>query len=476
MIWTIAAWISLLLGLALIAHGLFWDRPGFRGRPARRCRRCDYDLTDAGEVPVKCTECGRVHRAEKSLRRVRRHKRVVAVGLVVLVGAGVLSQVPRGLRGELFRGMPAWALVQLQPLFPERENAYKNHPSRELSNRLNDTTNPKRHAEVVAIIHALADGSVFAEAGSEQWARTSGRWFGARAFWFGYPSQEWHYPDLMPADEALRGALDRLMRVLPEWNPVTRDKWPEGYRVTIESGYGRPLWPIKGDLNERAVLRIEGHDDIVVDGFISNFDIGPIGEAGERIEADLELSYFRMKLRDRDESTQPVWTQRFPIQWEVVKDVENAVEIVADDTLLDAVKHELVLASREGNFYEAVMQNAAFDLQRFDDLGIGLRIALFDADEPITEWRLRWSVTGRELLQMTTSGVNYVPFQQLKDRIDQAMLSKTLRVSVVSDPQLAMENLDADRIWSGSFEMMYHEAVGTGEAMQEETQPETTGP
>jgi len=389
---------------------------------------------------------------------------------VLLLGAGVLSQVPRGLRGELFRGVPSWMLVQLQPLFPENENAYTNHPSRELSERLNDTKNPDRHAQVVAIIHDLAKGSVFSKAGSERWGRTSGKWFGARAFWFGFPGQDWQYPDLTPADDALRNALEELMRVLPGWDPSTRARWPEGYRVKIKSGSFRPDWPTIGDLNERAILRLEGYDEIVRDGFVRHFGIEPIGSAGDVIEGEIELSYFRVRVWERDETAEPVRTERFPIRWEVVADVEDAVEIVTDDSLLDDVKIDLVLASRSGEFYAAVMQNPAFDVHLSDGIGVGLRVTLSDGEGPITEWYVSWLYEDGALAYMSTGGANYVPSDEVDSRLDKAMLNNALRVHVVGDPQLALENLEAEKIWEGGFEMMYHEAV------QEKTPPESTGP
>lgn len=466
----IASWLLLILSLMLIGVGLFWDRPGWRGRPARRCRKCGYDLSDAGDVPVTCSECGKVHARERSLRRVHLHKRVAVLGVLLLVGAAVLGVVPAGLRGELMKPLPNWLLVELQPLFPEEAWGWKNHPTRELTDRLMNTTDPMSHSEIVGVINAVADGSVFAEAGSSRWWRTSGRWFGGQVFRFGSKEAGWSYPDQTPADAALNEAFDRLISVLPKWDPGTRAKWPEGNRVKIESGAIRPRWPTKGDLNERAILRLNGYEEIISDGFISFFDIDPVGSAGDVIEGEIELSYFRVEVWDRDEKDEPVRTERFPIRWGVVQDLEDAVEIVTDDSLFDDVKFDLVLASKEGDFYQAVMRNPALDPKRYGDLGVGLRITLFDGEEPITEWYLRWHFADGELKEMTTGGANYVPFHEADARLNEAMLAKTLRVRVIGDPQLALENLKAGKVWEGGFEMMYHEAT------QEEAPPETTGP
>lgn len=111
MIWGIAFWGLLALGVLAVLWGLLWDRPGFRGRPARRCRACWYDLSDAGEVPVKCTECGRVHERERSLRRVRRHKRLVLVGLLVLVAAYSIRTTPAIKQRGVWAAVPSWVLI-----------------------------------------------------------------------------------------------------------------------------------------------------------------------------------------------------------------------------------------------------------------------------------------------------------------------------------------------------------------------------
>ena len=410
------------------------------------------------------------------MRRVRRHKRVVLLGVVFLMGTGVLSLVPRGLRGELFTPFPSRVLVQLQPLFPEQAWSIKNHPSRELTERLMDPDDPMGRDEIVAMINAVAEGSVFARAGSKRWARTSGRWIGGQTFRFGSKEAGWHYPDRTPADAALNDAFDRLMSILPEWDPRTRDRWPLGQLVTIRSGFEHPRWPTKGDLNERALLRFEGYEDIEIDGFIGHFDIMPLGEAGELIEGEIELSYYRVEVWDRDESEEPVKVERFPIRWRVVGSTSEAVEIYNDPTLLDPVKREIVRLAREEDYGELIMNDPFFESRVFEGLGMGLRVTLLDGETPIAEHHLRWMCRDGDVNQMSRSGDNFVPFSEVDARIEQAVSAGTLRVRVEGDPLQAMEIVDADRIWVGSFSMHYAEAVELDESAQKTAPPETTGP
>lgn len=101
-LWSGLGWALLVVGLGLLAWALFWDRAGWRGRAALRCRGCWYDLTGCSELSrvskgslVVCSECGRGHRSIRAMQRTRRRKRwaVVAVGL--LLGAYGASVWPR---------------------------------------------------------------------------------------------------------------------------------------------------------------------------------------------------------------------------------------------------------------------------------------------------------------------------------------------------------------------------------------------
>lgn len=480
MVWIILSWVCLILSITLIGVGLFWDRPGFRGRPQRWCRKCKYNLSGAGEVPVMCTECGREHATEKSLRRVRRHRRVVLLGLMILLGAGVLSQVPRGLRGELFKPVPNWVLVELQPLFPEDAWSIKNHPSRELTDRLMDTMDPMPRAEIVDVINGIADGSVFAEAGSKRWARTSGRWIGGQVFRFGSKEAGWNYPDKTPADEQLLDALDRLLSVLPQWKPLTRERWPEGYRVKIESGSFHPRWPTKGYLNERAVLRLTGQDEIVNDGFIDHFDIDPIGKAGDVISGEIELSYFRVEPWDRTQSRDPVKVETFPISWRVVHRVEDAVDLVRDPQIDQIVLRECV-GVRVGWLTDYVdRQNPVWTQPRFEELGMGLVVQYLNDAGPIMERYMHWVCKDGQLRGPTSGGNSFVPYEHSMQMVEDARRDGTLRVRITGDPRIGLNRLEADRIWVGEIDMLYSEALAAAEKArageQEETPPETAGP
>lgn len=475
MAWVIGAWFALGAGLVCLGVGLFWDRPGFRGRPQRRCRRCGYDLVGAGEVPVTCAECGREHVSERSLRRVRRHKRAVMAGMLLLVAAPVLGLVPRGLAGALLAPLPSWALVELMPLFPEEPWSIKNHPARTLTGRMLDPNRPMTHAQLAGMIEAVADGSVFAEAGSRRWGRTTGRWIGGQAFRFGSRDAGWHYPDKTPADARLEGAFDRLMRVLPEWAPATRPRWAAGQRVTIESGSEHPRWPVLGNLNERAVLRLRGRDPIVHDGFIGRFDIAPLGEAGDMIEGEIELSYFRVEVWGRGERDEPVRAQRFPIRWRVVGDMGEAVELVDDPLVDDLIVEELVPELIGQQFLHSVVNKPVWASRAMEGLGMGVRLTLFDDEAPIVEYQVRWVARNGKVRGVRKRQTSHVRYDEVDERIQDAAAADALRVRVVGDPAIGMQIIGAQRVWAGEVEVLYSDVVREPEHAEYGQDPDQGG-
>lgn len=468
MIWIIGVWISLLLGLGLITCGLFWDRPGFRGRPTRRCRRCAYDLSDAGEAPVKCTECGRVHGTERSLRRVRRHKRVVAAGVVVLLMPAAVF-LPAG---SHYQYLPSWILADLMTVHGTDYQSMNTSPGAILSERLMDPQKMPPRDEVVGIINTIARGNFYAPPGSHRWSENSGMWIGGQAFRLRAPGGGWQYPDGTPGDEALNEAFQQIEQILPPWDPSTRAAWPAGSRVKIESGFQRPSWPVEGRLNERAELRIAGREPIVVNGFISHFEIEPIGEAGERIEATLELSMYRGRGADE----QPARKESFDLTWDVVGSVDDVLETTDSAEIRTAIV-ELVAPNLARTLDDTGFLDAWLAPQ-FDGIAFGIEAEVFDGEESLGRSRHWWmAVDGQWVTSMTsTPGLSMDQYNAFGYRSNQARDRGTLRVVIRGVPELALRIHEAETAWDGEVDVLYSDAVKAAEAAQEETPPETTGP
>lgn len=476
MIWGIAAVVLACVGVLCVVMGLFWDRPGWRGRPARRCRKCGYDLSEAGDVPVTCTECGRVHERERSLRRVRRHKRVVAVGVVMLLGLPAFVFAPMG---GYYQRMPSWLLAELITVHGTDYTKPGSSPGMVLYERLTDTQDPASHGEIVGIVERIADGNIYAPAGSSRWIETSGSWIGGQAFRFRAPGGGWQYPDGTPGDEALNQAFEKLSQILPAWNPSTRAIWPVGSRITIHSGFKRPVWPVEGDLNERAILRIAGYEDIVVDGFRSYFSIEPIGEPGDRIEADLELSVFRANKWNRGPDAEPAKTEHFTIGWTVASGVDQVLATTDSEQIRGAMI-ALVVPS-----IARVLDDPGFLddwlSPEFDRIAFAIEAEIFDGDESLGKSQHWWMAKDGEWVTRTTSaqGTTMDQYNAFGARSKTARDKGTLRVVIRGVPEMALRITEAETAWDGEVDVLYSDAVKAAEqreTAQEEAPPETTGP
>ena len=115
-IWHWSGYAVALLAFVGVVWALFWDRP--RGR--KRCRRCWYDLSGAGDLPADCPECGRAHAKPRHLTRTRRRwLRAAVLGLVMVIGGYGLWVVPR-VQDEGKRGVvPTSLMVSVAPLISE---------------------------------------------------------------------------------------------------------------------------------------------------------------------------------------------------------------------------------------------------------------------------------------------------------------------------------------------------------------------
>lgn len=126
MLWVVLYWTFLSLAILVLLWAMLWDRPGRRGRPAARCRRCWYDLSEVGGIgsvshasPVVCTECGKSHVSARSLRRTRRRYKVLVVALLLWALAYGARVTPAAQREGWLRAVPAPVLVLALPFLSE---------------------------------------------------------------------------------------------------------------------------------------------------------------------------------------------------------------------------------------------------------------------------------------------------------------------------------------------------------------------
>ena len=470
MIWIITSWVLLAAGLLICLLALFWDRPGFRGRPSHRCRKCWYDLKDSGELPITCSECGKISKTEHSMRRVHRHKRQALLGVLLMLAAPIIGLTPAYQKGTLLSRLPSWVLIEMIPISPAWRQSVMgtrnpNHPGRELSRRMQSPTMKMTHQEFVDVVHRSAEGNIFAMPGSPRWVRTTGDWIGGQQFQYkDWKTDEMHYPDGTPADAALMDAFDRLANVLPAWNPETRAVWPEGEVMMLWSGYEYPRWPT-GELYESATLIIRGHQEepeyVEIPNFLNNFQLKARGQAGDHIECEITLNYHRVP-KDWDWNSEvqlpSIQSEKFVISWDIVEEMEDAIIFVDSEAIREAmIVHTTTSVADELDGFD--FHNDWLDPQ-FDRVGFGVIIQAFDADELLGQSEQRWMAQKGEWIGRIQSmmGTSYEDYLAYKARAADAISRGTLRFKIIGDPLLGMELIEAKKVWKGEIDILNTEA------------------
>ena len=477
------AWVIAGLGIGAVLFGWFWDRPGFRGRAARRCKKCWYDLSDSGPLPITCPECGHESKSERSMRRVRRQKKVVAVGLVLVLIAPAVLLIHGYRQGRLFVHVPSWVLIESLPYLPSRprfagaQNA--SYASTELAYRLGGYDGREAsHEQIVDILNRAAAGNLFVTPGSKRWGRTTGQWFNGQIFRFrekgsGWPYVDdtgWQYPDGTPADEALIGALDRIMRVIPAWDAHTRSVWPEGEVMTVWSGAEYSRWPVKGELIESASLVISGHQDepeqVEIRYFGNHFQLKARGQAGDTIRCEMELRYHRVFGDWYSEPLpEPERTQHVVLEWTIAEKMSDVIELVDNEQIREAMIVEVV-PWLSNSIDEFDFGNTTWLEPAFAGIGFGVRVQVYDGDELLAQAEHRWINVGKDSIHLGTSmmGTTMEQYNAYPLRAQEAIEKGTLRVKIIGDPALALEVYDAKQAWNGEIDILYSDAVEFAES------------
>lgn len=114
---TIAGALLALAGLALLAWSLLSDRLRTRRLrrqgALRRCPRCWYEMSAV--AGLRCPECGREAKRERSLHSSRRRWRVALMGSLVLASGAACILYPQSAGGAWKRWLPDTALILLIP-------------------------------------------------------------------------------------------------------------------------------------------------------------------------------------------------------------------------------------------------------------------------------------------------------------------------------------------------------------------------
>lgn len=452
-------WVLGVGGLVLALWALAWDRA--RGR--RRCGRCWYDLSESGEAPVTCPECGRGHRSVRAMSRTRRRWKLAVAGVVLSVAGVVAGLTPAYRAGRLMAKVPSWALAEMVPMFPSvRKITFpaKHHPGYELIQRLIAsegggggplpwTARPMSHAEIAGVVRRMAEGNWYAPAGSRRWAETTGEWIPGQLFRFRKdgPDGALTYPDGTPADAALTDAFAELDTVMPRFSPRARAAYPGGMRVTIDLGEVSPRWlSYYNGPYPYVAWSVRGTD---LSG--TGLTIPAVGGVGDTVVVDLTLRWFRHHPRERAADAAPLLEQKEVVRWGVVEQLAEAVEVVDSAPIRRAMVD--VFARETAWDFDAFIDGPVWLGPEMDGVGFGVRNEVFDGDELLGRWYFWWLAEDGAWVRRSQGNGMIVDFNGFADRVRAAMDAGTLRVRISGVPEEGLSILDAERIWVGTVEV-----------------------
>ncbi len=370
--------------------------------------------------------------------------------------------------GRLVQMMPTWVLVEAMPLFPppfEVGRVNRNDPAMELVHRLaaraegGSAAGPgpraMSNAEIAAMVRRMAEGNWYAPAGSPRWAETTGRWLGAQWFRFQGPDGP-RYQDGSPADAALLEAVALLDAVMPEWQPRTRPAWPAGVPVRINSGLARPVWrPVREDINEDAAWSVRGAGKRGNErGFLSHFELPPLGSPGDEVVLDLRLGLHTVEYWKRSEDEAPVREQDFVLRWRVVERVEDVAEMVDSAEIRAAIASALI--ANVGGMVVPEEIEPFWLGKTFDGVGFGVKMEVFDDKGFLASGYCWWLARGGVFVERQQGDLRLS--EGWEARLMAGIETGALRVRATGEAAEGLRLLDADRVWVGQVEMTLSEA------------------
>lgn len=461
-----------MLGIITILWSCFWDRPGRRGRPTNRCPKCWYDITDSGDYPITCPECGKVSNSIKSTTRTRRHKRLAFFGLLLIIASPIALLTPQYKQGALFAKAQNWMLIELLPLFPTLQDDGNlfitgNNPGVELVTRIAIGEDRFTHEHAVDFINRAAEGNILAPPGSRDWQDTTAMWLRGQIFRFGSDSDGWHYPDKAPADQELLDAIAKLKAVLYKWYPETREGWPAGQMILVKSGLGSPVWKdnYKQREHQEVQWKVRGTNQ-----FGSNFHGGYFAipndyPIGEQLTIDLTYRLYRSPLSQITEESkgEPIDEHHAVLKTTIVESIDDVIRSIESKSIEKLLFEELISDLPHMKMSSIVLNNTVFMTRSLNNIGMGLRIKLYDADEPIVEYLPRWMYRNGKLNTISSGQNEFVPLDEVDIRVQDAVKNNTLRITIVSDPAMLLDNPDVHRAWSGSIDILYTDAIKQAE-------------
>lgn len=369
-------------------------------------------------------------------------------------------------------------LIELLPFFPTLRDdgnlfVTGNNPGVELITRIargeDRTYNRFTNEHAVEFINRVADGSIFAPPGSRKWYKTSAYWVGTQRSRFGSSADGWHYLDMTPADEDLIDAIAKLNAVLPKWYPETRDQWPVGNDILIRSDFGSPPWKIELQHHQEVHWKVRGTDHAGSNLHGGSFAIPNIYPVGEGLTIDLNYKMYRSIAYNITHETKgnPIDEHHAVMKTTVVASMNDAIQSVPSPEINKLLIEELIPDLPKYGINTLVSVRIAFRQPVLDYIGMGLRVTLYNIDEPIVEYTPRWMYRDGKLNAMSTGQNEFAPLDEVESRVQNAVKKQALRITIVSDHTLLLNKFHVHRAWTGNIDILYTDAIKQAEGSKQ---------
>ena len=230
MLWGID-WLLFVGGMVAVVYGVV----GPRRRAARSCVKCGYDM--GGIAGRRCPECGREAKSERELARRRVSLGALVVG-AALMFASYAMWVPVRLSREGWQAViPTAGLVLGTPWYIEEEVGAGNDMTRLLIERVRAEELGRWHWEFMSRCALRKDAAELVVS----WNKRSGGW--AKLMAVG-----------LAAGAVPQGQVDRLMDVAVI-DVKTRGEWPRDAVAYVE--YTVDLWAPQADARDVCVQAVD---------------------------------------------------------------------------------------------------------------------------------------------------------------------------------------------------------------------------
>jgi hypothetical protein len=450
-------WYSAAIALASLAAALLlWALFADRSRGRARCPRCWYDMSapraqTTGANAWTCPECGKAGTSTRALHRTRRRRAWACTAILLLAGAWLLAEMPIVRQRGWMWLVPTWLLVQGFPL-----QGHDGPLGMELERRLGRAPWPGGQYEltisgrqIASLFETCADGTWLAYPVSERWRNSFGLLARHEMFQVYHskvrPAPSGAMQQAAPLPEPLAQRVDdaiiRLERLHGPLTARTRSKWPRGMPIHIEAPV-ETWWSYAP--HHRSVIRwsVAGGEAKGDTRFTGHSEIRVPGEGHIRLNIEIDWVEFPEGTHStRDERVVDHMTTT--LEYDVVDTIDDVIPPISSPAI-DAALAGLYV-ERDGRLDWNTLATARAAIPATTSAGFRIEFMLEGRVIGIAWCRCMGGTGG---VSGHFSGPD-VPDANTWDEATRMLNDPRLTACIVTDPQWALDNIDATSYWQG---------------------------